>query len=78
MPTRRRSTRRAPTRPSLTTLQLARAIATAVIRAQWHYPARRHRDATRDAPTQAVLQTLTRHDAWFCRGARVDNLEPTS
>lgn len=51
----------------MTTLELARAIATAVLRAG----PRRHRDSTRDRPTQAVLETLERRGRWFMR-YRVD------
>jgi hypothetical protein len=46
-----------------TTLELARAIATAVLRAG----RRRDRDSTRDRPTQAVLRTLERTGRWFIR-----------
>jgi hypothetical protein len=53
---------RAP-RPELTTLQLARRIATNVLRAG----AARDRDSTRDAPTQSVLATLRRTQTWFMR-----------
>ena len=47
----------------LTTLELARAIATAVLRVG----PTRHRDSTRDAPTQIVLRTLEQTDHWFMR-----------
>jgi len=47
----------------MTTLQLARAIADAVL-ATTH---RRRIDSTQDAPTQAVLATLRRTGTWFIR-----------
>lgn len=46
---------------SLTTLQLARAIADAVLRTS----RQRHRDSVLDAPTQAVLDTLYRTGTEF-------------
>lgn len=46
---------------SLTTLQLARAIADAVLRTS----RQRHRDSVIDAPTQAVLDTLYRTGTGF-------------
>jgi hypothetical protein len=54
----------------VTTLELAHAIATAVLAAA------RPRGAAPygDAPTQAVLQTLHAHDAWFCRCVEDDVL----
>lgn len=48
----------------MTTLQLARLIATRVIQA-YQRKGRRRRSAY-DAPTQAVLQALERTDSWFC------------
>jgi hypothetical protein len=53
--------RNGPRLPSLTTLQLARAIADAVLRTDPH----RHRDSEADAPTQAVLHTLHRTGTCF-------------
>lgn len=50
-----------PRLSSLTTLQLARAIADAVLRTS----RQRHRDSVLDAPTQAVLDTLYRTGTWF-------------
>jgi hypothetical protein len=46
-----------------TTLELARALADAVLAA----PRRRHRDLTRDAPTQAIFRVLERAGVWFMR-----------
>jgi hypothetical protein len=48
-------------RHTLTTLELARAIADAVLAS--NRP--RHRDCTTDAPTQAVLETLRQTGSWF-------------
>jgi len=47
-----------------TTLELARAIADAVLRKR---RAKRHRDSSRDAATHAVIATLHRHHSWFHR-----------
>ena len=47
-----------------TALDLARAIATAVLR---EAPRPRVRDSRRDVATQAVLRTLRRRRAWFMR-----------
>jgi hypothetical protein len=49
------------TLPSLTTLELARAIADAVLLAG----PRRRRENTEDGPTQAVLETLRQTGSWF-------------
>lgn len=55
----------AMSRGSLTTLQLARRIATAVLATR---DTERHFDSTRDAPTQAVLRTLRSTGTWFMAG----------
>jgi len=47
----------------MTTLQLARAIADAVLATTQ----RRNKNSMMDAPTQAVLRTLEGNDAWFMR-----------
>jgi len=47
----------------MTTLELADAIATAVIRATQP----QGNEPYGDAPTQAVLKTLQDHQSWFCR-----------
>jgi hypothetical protein len=52
----------------MTTLELARAIADAVL-ATSH---KRRKDSTQDAPTQAVIATLHATGTWFMRQARDD------
>lgn len=47
----------------LTTLQLARRIATAVLAAG----PTRQRDSTNDRPTQAVLRVMRQTSTWFSR-----------
>jgi len=47
-----------------TTLDVARAIADAVMRTRFE---RRHRDSSRDAATNAVIDTLHKHHTWFHR-----------
>lgn len=49
-------------RGSLTTLQLARRIATAVLATRAY---RRHPDSSIDVATQAVLATLRKTGTWF-------------
>jgi hypothetical protein len=50
---------------AMTTLELARAIADAVLWVAVTNP--RATDSTSDAPTQAVLRVLHETDSWFCR-----------
>ncbi len=52
----------------MTTLELARAIADAVL-ATTH---RRNRNSVLDAPTQAVLSTLHANGSWFARATSDD------
>lgn len=52
----------------MTTLELARAIADAVL-ATTH---RRNRNSIIDAPTQAVLSTLRANGSWFSRASSDD------
>ena len=56
--------RRYGTKPELPTLQLARAIANAVLRMR---DAPRAKNGMYDKPTQAVLRELAARGAWFCR-----------
>jgi hypothetical protein len=55
----------------MTTLELARAIADAVLACPvtmtGPYSSLRWDDSTQDAPTQAVLRVLHDTDSWFCR-----------
>lgn len=46
----------------MTTLQLARAIADAVLKTKTR---RRSKDSTKDAATQAVIDTLHATETWF-------------
>ena len=49
----------------MTTLELARAVADAVLATTQ----RRNNNPMLDAPTQAVLRTLKANEAWFVRAA---------
>jgi hypothetical protein len=55
----------------MTTLELARAIADAVLRAD----PKRRRDSTRDPPTQAVIDTLHDTGSWFMDTGKADDDE---
>lgn len=57
-------------RQAMTTLQLARRIADAVLESCWlntRYEVIRSWPDTEDVPTQAVLRAMHDTDSWFCR-----------